>query len=154
MHPTVALSRPPTRAASPTRRTARRATTAAIFACIVLLGIFLLRGHSTGGELPGPVAAIAGIAAGGLGLAAGGAAGRRSLRLTAVTLWAVVVLLGVAGTIDHTKPVRPEHGDRRPRPAYVPLVVALVGGAGVAAAVRPSGRREVRVGWPGEEVRT
>jgi hypothetical protein len=63
-----------------------------------------------------------------------------------------IALLGVAGTYGHTKPVRSEYVDQRPRPAYVPLVFALIGGAGIAAAVRSSGRREVRVGWLGEEV--
>jgi hypothetical protein len=128
-------------------------TLAATIACIVLLGVFLLRGHTVGGELLGPVTAVAGIAAGGLSLAAGGAMGRRSLLITIVTLWAAVVLFGVAGTIDHTKPVRPEYVDQRPRPAYVPLVFSLIGGAAIAAAVRSSGRHEVRVGWPDTEVR-
>jgi hypothetical protein len=151
MHRTLAASLPPTPTAPPTGRTARRVALAATVACIVLLGVFLLRGHTAGGELLGPFAAVSGIAAGGLSLAAGGTTGRRSLLITVVTLWMLVALLGIAGTIDHTKPVRPEYVDQRPRPAYVPFVFSLIGGAGIAA-VRSSGRRAVRVGWLGGEV--
>lgn len=134
------------------RVSAQRLTLVATVACVVLLGIFLLRGHTAGGELLGPVAAVVGIAAGGLGLATGGATRRRSLLTAVVILWTAVAFLGAAGTYDHTKPVRPEYADQRPRPAYVPLVFSLIGGAGIAAAVRSPGRRDVRVGWPDEEV--
>lgn len=36
--------------------------------------------------------------------------------------------------------MKPESMDQRPRPAYVPLVCAAIGGAGIATVVRSSGR--------------
>jgi hypothetical protein len=152
MHLTLDPSQPRTATASVSGRAARRVTLAATVACIVLLGIFLLRGHIAGGEVIGPVAAFVGIVAGGLTLASGGAR-RRSLLIAVVTLWTAVVVLGITGTYDHTRPVRPASTDPRPRPAYVPLVFSLIGGAGIVAVVRTPGRRAVALGSPDDTAR-
>lgn len=101
-------------------------------AALILLAVLLARGHTTGGELEGVVAAVLAVLAGILTYRSQqGHRGRIGLALAGL-LWAAVIVLGVTGTLDHAHAVRPSSADQRPRPALVPLVFSALGLGGLA----------------------
>ena len=136
-HQQVLTESPPKRLAS------RRNTVAMVLACGFLLAFMLWRGHATGGEIWGLVAAFAAFAASILALAVRPGGSRVGLAAV-VLLWMVAISLGVAGTFDHAAPVLPHYLDQRPRPPLVPLIYAMYGVVGIAMAVSRS-RGDTRV---------
>lgn len=105
----------------------------------LLLVVMLVRGHTTGGEIRGVMAAGMSVVAGALAYRSAGVhRGRVSVAASSL-LWITVVVLGVAGTLDHDKAVRLTSADQRARPAVVPLVFSAMGLGGVALVA--AGRR-------------
>jgi hypothetical protein len=95
-----------------------------------LLALMVLRGHDIGGEIWGPIAGVMAVSASILTFAVHRSSGR--VGRTAIALpWIVVIVLGVAGTLEHADPVLPGFLDQRTRPPLVPLVYSMLGVVGI-----------------------
>lgn len=137
-NPAVAVARGPAVAVVPdrarARRRAMRVTAVVTIASLAMLAYLLLRGHTVGEQVWGPITAAAGAITGTLSLAFLTVRGRgRAAKVALAAAWLTVAFLGFGGYQSHRLALPAGGEGNREGPPIAPLMFIGFGIAGTAS---------------------